>query len=44
MPLDSAKLMKDPIGFYPQPTVACLDPTRGELPCRQLDNWMKRAP
>lgn len=26
MPLNSAELMKDPIGFYPQPTVACFAP------------------
>lgn len=37
MPLNSAELIKDPIGFYPQATVACFDPTRGELPRRQLD-------
>lgn len=37
MPLSSAELIKDPIGSYPQATVACFDPTRGELPRRQLD-------
>jgi len=37
MPLNSAELIKDPIGCYPHATVACFDPTRGKLPRRQLD-------
>lgn len=37
MPLSSAELIDDPIGCYPPATVACFDPTRGELPRRQLD-------
>ncbi|WP_303906061.1 dihydrodipicolinate synthase family protein [Thiohalomonas denitrificans] len=35
--LTSADLIADPIGHYPRATVACFDPTRGELPRRQLD-------
>lgn len=31
------QLIADPIGRYPQATVACFDPTHGSLPCRQLD-------
>src|SRR5437762_4749321 len=31
------ELIRDPIGEYPQATVACFDPTRGELPRRSLD-------
>jgi len=37
MPVTSAELIEDPIGRYPDATVACFDPTRGELPRRQLD-------
>ena len=37
MPLTAAQLVDDPIGTYPQATVACFDPTRGELPRRELD-------
>ena len=32
-----ARLVADPIGSYPAATVACFDPTTGELPRRQLD-------
>jgi dihydrodipicolinate synthase/N-acetylneuraminate lyase len=31
------ELIQDPIGSYPAATVACFDPTRGELPRRALD-------
>jgi dihydrodipicolinate synthase/N-acetylneuraminate lyase len=37
MPLTSAELIEDPIGRYPDATVACFDPTCAELPRRQLD-------
>jgi len=37
MPLTSAEILKDPIDSYPEATVACFDPTCGELPRRQLD-------
>ncbi|HKJ75703.1 MAG TPA: hypothetical protein VKA64_00710 [Gammaproteobacteria bacterium] len=37
MPLTAAKLVDDPVGTYPQATVACFDPTRGDLPRRELD-------
>lgn len=37
MPLTSAELIADPIARYPRATVACFDPTRGELPRRSLD-------
>ena len=37
MPLTSDQLIEDPVDRYPGATVACLDPTRGELPRRQLD-------
>ncbi|MFO7594382.1 MAG: hypothetical protein R6X15_10105 [Pseudomonadota bacterium] len=37
MPLTSAELIADPIGRYPVSTVACFDPTEGELPRRGLD-------
>nr|VFK63410.1 MAG: Dihydrodipicolinate synthase/N-acetylneuraminate lyase [Candidatus Kentron sp. TC] len=30
-------LIQDPIAHYPKATVACFDPTTGELPRRQLD-------
>ena len=33
----SAELIEDPVGRYPQATVACFDPTRGALPRRELD-------
>lgn len=35
--LTSAQLLADPIGAYPAATVACFDPTTGDLPRRQLD-------
>jgi dihydrodipicolinate synthase/N-acetylneuraminate lyase len=31
------ELVRDPIGSYPHATVACFDPTSGELPRRKLD-------
>jgi dihydrodipicolinate synthase/N-acetylneuraminate lyase len=31
------ELIRDPIANYPAATVACFDPTRGELPRRELD-------
>lgn len=31
------ELVRDPIGSYPRATVACFDPTCGELPRRRLD-------
>ncbi|HZL89495.1 MAG TPA: dihydrodipicolinate synthase family protein [Pirellulaceae bacterium] len=34
---DITELVRDPIGVYPQATVACFDPTSGELPRRRLD-------
>jgi len=37
MALTSADIIDDPVGRYPQATVACFDPTRGELPRRDLD-------
>lgn len=37
MPLTAAELIRDPIGRYPSATVACFDPTCGELPRRRLD-------
>lgn len=43
MPLSSAELIADPIGCYPQATVACFDPTRGDLPRRQLDETRTRT-
>jgi dihydrodipicolinate synthase/N-acetylneuraminate lyase len=36
----SSQLMADPIGCYPQATVACFDPTCGDLPRRQLDEGL----
>lgn len=33
----SQALIDDPVGRFPQATVACFDPTRGELPRRRLD-------
>ena len=36
-PPSIAELVDDPIGRYPAATVACFDPTRGELPRRVLD-------
>jgi dihydrodipicolinate synthase/N-acetylneuraminate lyase len=33
----AADLLADPIGNYPSATVACFDPTTGELPRRRLD-------
>jgi dihydrodipicolinate synthase/N-acetylneuraminate lyase len=35
--LTSAELLQDPIGCYPVATVACFDPTTGDLPRRRLD-------
>lgn len=43
MSLSSAELIEDPIGCYPSATVACFDPTRGELPRRQLDEGRTRT-
>lgn len=37
MPLTSAEIIASPIVNYPAATVACFDPTCGELPRRQLD-------
>lgn len=37
MPLTGREISEDPIGRYPHATVACFDPTRGELPRRRLD-------
>lgn len=37
MTADSAQLIADPVGRYPQATVACFDPTTGDLPRRRLD-------
>lgn len=37
IPLTSAELIGNPIERYPRATVACFDPTRGDLPRRQLD-------
>lgn len=34
---NSAKIIENPIENYPSATVACFDPTSGELPRRQLD-------
>lgn len=31
------KILEDPIAHYPQATVACFDPTTGDLPRRRLD-------
>ena len=33
----SEDLIRDPIGNFPAATVACFDPTRGDLPRRALD-------
>lgn len=33
----AADLLADPVGAYPAATVACFDPTSGNLPRRQLD-------
>lgn len=35
--LTAATILNDPIGAYPAATVACFDPTTGDLPRRQLD-------
>ena len=35
--MTSEELISDPIGRYPPATVACFDPTTGELPRRRLD-------
>lgn len=37
MAVTSADILRDPVGRYPQATVACFDPTRGDLPRRELD-------
>lgn len=37
MSTSSAELIADPIGRYPAATIACFDPTTGELPRRRLD-------
>lgn len=39
----SAELIADPVGRYPRATVACFDPTRGDLPRRRLDEERTRA-
>src|SRR5215207_9194222 len=31
------ELLRDPVGSYPAATVACFDPTTGDLPRRELD-------
>ena len=36
-PTSSDDVLADPIGRFPQATVACFDPTKGDLPRRQLD-------
>lgn len=36
--LTSQELLADPIGTYPSATVACFDPTTGDLPRRILDH------
>ncbi len=36
-------LIQDPIGNYPNATVACFDPTTGGLPRRQLDHARTKA-
>jgi dihydrodipicolinate synthase/N-acetylneuraminate lyase len=36
-PITSQDLINDPIGTYPLATVACFDPTHGDLPRRRLD-------
>jgi dihydrodipicolinate synthase/N-acetylneuraminate lyase len=39
MPIQTAEyLLTDPIGRYPAATVACFDPTAGNLPRRRLDH------
>jgi dihydrodipicolinate synthase/N-acetylneuraminate lyase len=44
MPLPSVdQLLSDPIANYPLATVACFDPTTGELPRRKLDHARLRA-
>lgn len=37
MAISSNELIQDPIAHFPRATVACFDPTRGELPRRELD-------
>lgn len=37
MSFTSAELIEDPVGRFPRATVACFDPTRGDLPRRDLD-------
>jgi len=37
MTVTSNELIQDPIGCFPKATVACFDPTKGELPRRELD-------
>lgn len=37
MPLSSTDIIDDPVGRYPSATIACFDPTRGDLPRRELD-------
>ena len=34
---DATELFADPVGSYPFATVACFDPTTGDLPRRKLD-------
>jgi len=42
MRLTSQELIDDPIGRYPQATVAAFDPTCGDLPRRRLDEALTR--
>lgn len=37
-PLTAAQIIADPIANYPAATVACFDPTTGDLPRRKLDH------
>ncbi len=37
MAVTSSEVVEDPIGRFPRATVACFDPTRGNLPRRNLD-------
>lgn len=37
MPLSSAEIIANPIAHYPVATIACFDPTSGEVPRRRLD-------
>lgn len=37
------RLLRDPIAEYPSATVACFDPTTGELPRRKLDHGLTKT-